>query len=131
MGTQFLPFSPVSLSSSSRRPRPLHISNPLVPQRWLLEQGRDDEARAVVYKLHGPISTNDPARKAAADRVFLDMQRGINAEMAVRSRALQDLWATPAMLKRTLVAVGVQVFGQFSGINGERILAPALVNETV
>lgn len=59
------------------------------------------------------------------------MQRGINAEMAVRSRALQDLWATPAMLKRTLVAVGVQVFGQFSGINGEGILAPALVNVTV
>lgn len=56
--------------------------------------------------------------RAAADREFTEMQQGIRAEVAVRSRSLQDLWATPAMLKRTLVAVGVQVFGQFSGING-------------
>ena len=85
-------------------------------QRWLLEQGRDDEARAAIYALQGPVS--DPDRKAAADHAFLEMQRGIKAEMVVRSRSLHDLWATPAMLKRTLVAVGVQVFGQFSGING-------------
>lgn len=56
--------------------------------------------------------------KAAADVEFVDMQTTIKAEASTRSRRLSDLWETPAMLKRTLVAVGVQVFGQFSGING-------------
>ena len=51
------------------------------------------------------------------------MQLTIKAEMATRSRRLSDLWETPAMLKRTLVAVGVQVFGQFSGINGTFVFA--------
>lgn len=47
------------------------------------------------------------------------MQAVIKAEASQKSRDISDLWATRAMLKRTLVAVGVQVFGQFSGINGE------------
>jgi len=41
----------------------------------------------------------------------------IKAELSVRSRRLSDLWATRAMLRRTLVAVGVQIFTQFTGIN--------------
>ncbi|KAL5486310.1 hypothetical protein ACEPAI_7356 [Sanghuangporus weigelae] len=35
-----------------------------------------------------------------------------------RSRNIRDSWATPAMLKRTLVGCGVQIFGQFTGVNG-------------
>ncbi|KAF8807060.1 hypothetical protein BYT27DRAFT_7242680 [Phlegmacium glaucopus] len=88
MGTQLLPFSP----------------------RWLLEVGRDEEAREVVYKLHG----ND---RLSADREFKHMYDTIKAELSVRSRRLSDLWATRAMLRRTLVAIGVQAFTQFTGIN--------------
>lgn len=84
-------------------------------QRWLLEQGRDEEARIVVYSLHG-VST--PEDKAHAEQEFVEMRENIKAETLVRSRSIRDLWATPAMTRRTLVAVGVQVFGQFSGING-------------
>lgn len=51
------------------------------------------------------------------------MQASITAELTVKSTRLSDLWATPGMLKRTLVAVGVQVFGQFSGINGKCFLS--------
>lgn len=46
------------------------------------------------------------------------MYTTIKAEAAVRSRKISDLWASKAMLHRTLVAVGVQVFCQFTGING-------------
>jgi len=83
IGLEFLPYSP----------------------RWLLEQGRDEEARAVVHRFHGD------------DGRFEEMQANIKAELQVRSRRLSDLWKTAAMRKRTFVAVGVQVFGQFSGIN--------------
>lgn len=76
--------------------------------------GRDEEAKEVVYQLHG----TTPQARDAADVEFKEMSETIKAEVFVRSRKLSDLWATRAMLRRTLVAVGVQVFGQFSGING-------------
>lgn len=83
-------------------------------KRWLLEHGRDDEALAVVRKLHG----TTPEAEQDAAREFAEMQVTIKAERTVLSRSLSDLWATRGSLRRTLVAVGVQVFGQFSGING-------------
>ena len=81
-----------------------------------MEQNRDDEARAVVYKLHG---TDTAEAKASAEQEFLEMQEVIKAEASERSRNITDLWATRPMLRRTLVAVGVQVMGQFTGINGK------------
>ena len=47
------------------------------------------------------------------------MHDSIKAELKTRSHNISDLWATPAMLRRTLVACGVQIFGQFTGINGQ------------
>ena len=83
---------------------------------YLFEHGFDDEARLVVHKLHG---ASDEKSLAAADEEFAIMHDSIKAEVMVRSRHISDLWATPAMLKRTLVACGIQIFGQFTGINGE------------
>ena len=85
-------------------------------QRWLLEVNRDDEARRIVYELHGD---DTPEAKSAAEFEYAEMHDQIKADALVRSRKLSDLWATPAMLRRTLVAVGVQAFTQFTGINGE------------
>ncbi|KAF7796468.1 hypothetical protein EIP86_007645 [Pleurotus ostreatoroseus] len=101
VGIQFLPFSP----------------------RWLLEKGRDEEARKVVYLLNG---TKTPEAKAAADQQFLEMSDVIKAEMSGRSRRFSDLWATRSMLKRTGVAVGVQVMGQFTGINVINYFGPSM-----
>ncbi|KAA1467691.1 general substrate transporter [Dentipellis sp. KUC8613] len=92
VGIQFLPYSP----------------------RWLLEVGRDDEAKAVVLHLYG---SKTPEQREFAEEEFRHMRDNIKAELLVRSRNISDLWASPAMLRRTLVAVGVQVFGQFTGIN--------------
>ncbi|KAI0750132.1 general substrate transporter [Daedaleopsis nitida] len=90
--------------------------------RWLLEHGRDEEALTVVHKLHG----TTPEAHAAADAEFAEMQETIKADLVVRSRSIADLWATRGMLRRTLVAVGVQVFGQFSGINVINYFGPSM-----
>ncbi|RDX57036.1 general substrate transporter [Lentinus brumalis] len=102
----------------------LLVGSPFMPQspRWLIEHGRDEEALAVVRKLHG--ASTDAQR--AADQEFAEMQGTIKAELLVRSRSLSDLWATRGMLRRTLVAVGVQVFGQFSGINVINYFGPSM-----
>lgn len=78
--------------------------------------GKDDEARSVVHRLHG-------ADADAAQAEYAEMYETIKAESLIRSRRLSDLWATPAMVRRTLVAVGVQVFTQFTGINGNVIFS--------
>jgi hypothetical protein len=77
-----------------------------------LEVGRDEEAREVVYQLHGD------KNRDTAESEYREMYDTIKAEAQNRSRRLSDLWATRAMARRTFVAVGVQVFCQFSGING-------------
>ncbi len=68
-----------------------------------------------MYKLYG---TETPELKEKADKEYSEMYDTIKAEVFVRSRNIKDLFATPAMTRRTLVACGVQIFGQFTGING-------------
>ncbi|KAG6862033.1 hypothetical protein C0995_008221 [Termitomyces sp. Mi166 len=93
LGIQFLPNSP----------------------RWLLEVDRDEEANAAVYKLHGK------GNEQAAELEYQEMYHTIKAEARIRTRSLRSLVSTPAMTKRLFVAVGVQVFTQFTGINGMNI----------
>lgn len=101
VGIQFLPNSP----------------------RWLLEKGRDEEARKIFLFLHAESKDVDTEQ---AEREFQEMSDVIHAERLVRSRKISDLWATPAMLRRTLVACGVQIMGQFTGINVINYFGPEM-----
>ncbi|KAF8910867.1 general substrate transporter [Mucidula mucida] len=101
VGIQFLPFSP----------------------RWLLEVGRDEEAHKVVQQLHG---AKTPEQLAVADAEFTEMYETIKAEQLMKSKRLSDLWSTPAILRRTLVACGVQIFSQFTGINVINYFGPQM-----
>ncbi|KAG6833374.1 hypothetical protein H0H87_007991 [Tephrocybe sp. NHM501043] len=98
VGVQFLPYSP----------------------RWLLEVNRDEEAKQVVYQLHGK------GHEEAAELEYQEMHDTIKAEALVRTRKLSALVSTPSMRRRTFVAVGVQVFCQFTGINGTSYVGSSL-----
>lgn len=100
VGIQFLPYSP----------------------RWLIEQGRDEEAHAVVLQLHSKSGSDTEF----AEKEYAQMHDAIRAEMHVRSRNVSDLWSSPAMIRRSLVAIGVQVFGQFTGINVINYFGPEM-----
>ncbi len=62
-----------------------------------------------------------------ADAEFTEMYETIKAEQLMKSKRLSDLWSTPAILRRTLVACGVQIFSQFTGINGILLFTFSLI----
>ncbi|KAG6841474.1 hypothetical protein C0991_010662 [Blastosporella zonata] len=88
--------------------------------RWLLEVNRDEEAKQVVYQLHGK------GNEEAAELEYREMHDTIKAEALVRTRKLSALWSTRPMSRRTFVAVGVQVFCQFTGINVINYFGPTM-----
>ncbi|GJJ08104.1 hypothetical protein Clacol_002312 [Clathrus columnatus] len=93
--------------------------------RWLLEQGREEEAHKIILFLHSD-GKDDSTAKSIAEKEFEAMRDTIRAEKFVRSRKISDLWSTPAMLRRTLVACGVQIMGQFTGINVINYFGPQM-----
>ncbi|CAA7265537.1 unnamed protein product [Cyclocybe aegerita] len=63
---------------------------------------------------YSPLHNND---QVSADKEYTQMYETIKAELSVKSNHLSDLWGTRAMRWRTFVAMGVQIFCQFTGIN--------------
>ena len=91
IGITFLPFSP----------------------RWLLEKDRDDEALAIIKRLHGNIGHDDSFFLAE----YNQMRAQIQYEKTVTNASWAEVFRTPSNRKRVLLAVLVQVFTQLSGIN--------------
>ncbi|RKU44667.1 hypothetical protein DL546_003583 [Coniochaeta pulveracea] len=91
IGIYFLPYSP----------------------RWLLEKERDDEAIAVIKRLHGNIGEDDSVFRAE----YTQMREQIRFEKSVTNIGWGEVFRTPSNRKRLLLAVLVQVFTQLSGIN--------------
>ncbi|KAF8607787.1 general substrate transporter [Ceratobasidium sp. AG-I] len=80
--------------------------------RWLVAQGREEEAYGVLQKLHF-----NGENKEWLDGEFSEICEQIRIEKEMKSSRLVDLVNTRPMLRRTLIACGVQAFGQFTGIN--------------
>ncbi|QRV72672.1 Sugar (and other) transporter [Ceratobasidium sp. AG-Ba] len=89
--------------------------------RWLIEKGRNEEALAVVQRLHG---TKQNAEFIKLE--FAEMVEQIKYEKSNMSSKLSDLWSTKPMLKRTLTGMGVQICCQFTGINVSAYFQPSL-----
>lgn len=92
IGIWFLPFSP----------------------RWLLEQDRDDEAFAVIKRLHGSTGSDTFFRAE-----FTQMREQLRFEKttAANGPTWGEIFSKKNYRMRLLLAVLVQVFTQLSGIN--------------
>ncbi|KAK7006233.1 putative MFS sugar transporter [Favolaschia claudopus] len=89
--------------------------------RWLVEQGRDDEAYAVVQRLHG-----NTQNKEFVELEFAEMKEQIRYEQQNYSTKISDLWSTKPMLRRTLTGMAIQICTQFTGINVSSYFQPTL-----
>jgi len=89
--------------------------------RWLVDQGRNDEALAVVQQLHG-----DNKNEEFIELEFAEMLEQIRYEKENFSTKFSDLWSTRPMLRRTLTGMGIQICTQFTGINVSSYFQPTL-----
>jgi hypothetical protein len=76
----------------------------------------------VVRRLH----VASGGSEITAEEEYAIMRDNIRAELLTRSSRISDLWSTRPMLRRLLVACGVQLFGQFTGINVLNYFGPQL-----
>lgn len=79
--------------------------------RWLMEQDRHEEARAVLRNLR---SDRDDE---TVELEFREIRDVIIADRAAGSTSWSSIFARPAWRKRLLLGCGVQAFGPLSGIN--------------
>ncbi|KAK5213832.1 hypothetical protein LTR99_010373 [Exophiala xenobiotica] len=81
--------------------------------RWLLMQGRESEAQAVIMKLHEEASGD----KTFAEAEFNQMKQQIEYEREVSVKSWTQLFTKPSNRRRLLLGVLLQVFLQTTGVN--------------
>ncbi|RDW63718.1 hypothetical protein BP6252_11263 [Coleophoma cylindrospora] len=80
--------------------------------RWLIERRRDDEAMAVLKRLHGKAGDAD----SSVQDEFKNIRDQIHLENSIKL-GFKEMFMKPSYRKRLLLAVLIQVFTQLSGIN--------------
>ncbi|KAL2789126.1 sugar transporter [Aspergillus keveii] len=80
--------------------------------RWLVEKERFEEAKVVLGKLHGTGSNHE-----FLELEFREIVDTITAEKQFAIWGWKDMIARPAWRKRLMLGMGIQAFGQLSGIN--------------
>ncbi|KAL1648401.1 hypothetical protein SLS58_002154 [Diplodia intermedia] len=81
--------------------------------RWLMERGREDEARGILERLHR--NPANPADSTLAKAEFVQIRAQIAAERSLPSSYWYIL-TTPSMLKRAVCTLLVWTMGQSTGI---------------
>lgn len=79
--------------------------------RWLIGKGRDEEARAILTRLHGNGNPDDDVVRLE----FAEIKEAITLEQAVSKREWKELIATPGNRMRTFICMCVGLFSQWSG----------------
>jgi hypothetical protein len=82
--------------------------------RWLATQGRLDEARSTLLRLHGGVAN---ANTETVEAEFNEMLLQIEWERENLSTSYRELFATKASRHRTLCGMLVQSMCQWTGVN--------------
>lgn len=80
--------------------------------RWLMEKDRHEEAREALRRLHGNGSNDE-----YLDLEYREIHDTIVAEKQVSVRSWGGMVSKPAWRRRLALGMGIQAFGQLSGIN--------------
>ncbi|KAG9317747.1 general substrate transporter [Chiua virens] len=91
--------------------------------RWLVSQGRKTEAYAILVKYHGEGDENSDFVKAE----YSQIEQTLEAELTVAKISQKDVFSTPGMRKRVIVAAFLALFTQWCGIGlMSQYLSPVL-----
>lgn len=82
--------------------------------RWLMEKDRHEEARAILYKLHGD---GTPEKDEYIELEYREIRDVIAADRMYTNITWSSIVTRPSWRKRLLLGCGVQAFGPLSGIN--------------
>jgi hypothetical protein len=90
--------------------------------RWLAKQGRDEEAKATMIRLHG----GRTAHIEIVEEEFREMQLQIEWERENLSTNIMDLVNTRPNLHRTICGCLVQAMCQWTGVNVGAYFGPTI-----
>jgi SP family sugar:H+ symporter-like MFS transporter len=79
--------------------------------RWLLDKGKDNAALGVLAKLRA-----SPQKSVIVQTEYQEIKNGIIAERAIGNAAWSELWS-PGIFNRLVIAILLQTFQQWTGIN--------------
>ncbi|KAI9362198.1 general substrate transporter [Pilaira anomala] len=102
LGTIFLPFSP----------------------RWLVNKGRNEEALAVLARLHSKGDQTNPEVVAEYEEILAQVEH----ERTVSVSSYSELFKG-TVRKRLILGILIQIFQQFTGINSIMYYAPTIFQQ--
>ncbi|KAG8218929.1 general substrate transporter [Butyriboletus roseoflavus] len=80
--------------------------------RWLISKGRGNEAYAILVKYHAEGDSNSEFVKAE----YSQIKETLEAELKIAQISRKEVFSTPGMRKRIIVASFLGLFTQWSGI---------------
>ncbi|CAO3612096.1 unnamed protein product [Mucor hiemalis] len=102
IGTIFLPFSP----------------------RWLINKGRNEEALAVLARLHSGGDKTNPAVVAEYEEIIAQVEHERTVSVSSYTELLKG-----TVRRRLILGVLIQIFQQFTGINSIMYYAPKIFQQ--
>jgi hypothetical protein len=80
--------------------------------RWLLQQGREEEARKVIIRLH---RTADDPNNITAEKELFQMKKQLELDRQIRAKTSKfELFKTAANRRRALIASALMFGNQFT-----------------